>query len=164
VEQEVVAGGEAELSEQQEAAVVEQHQQEGQEQEQEQVVAAVEQQAEEQQQALPEMLPAQPASSDADTDGQRQQAELEQVLQQLQGMGYADQALLKEVIAKNTDQDQGAIDLSECVHDLTLLAEWDYLLDDLDEMGFENREVNRSLLLHNKGNIKKVVHELVKST
>merc|ERR1712146_650816 len=84
------------------------------------------------------------------------------VMAELMAMGYDDTALLQEVVSKSEQENAGKACLSDCVHDLTLVNEWDYLLDDLSEMGFENREVNRSLLLHNKGNIKRVVHELVK--
>merc|ERR1712070_463181 len=78
----------------------------------------------------------------------------ENVMAELVAMGYDDTALLQEVVSKSEQENNGTACLSDCVHDLTLLNEWDYLLDDLSEMGFENREVNRSLLLHNKGNLR----------
>merc|ERR1711861_20524 len=60
------------------------------------------------------------------------------LLEQLRGMGYGDEALLSEVIQKN---ESSPAPLEACVHDLTLLNEWDYMLDDLDEMGFPERDV-----------------------
>ena len=46
---------------------------------------------------------------------------------------------------------------------LTAAAEWDPLLDDLEEMGFGNRELNRTLMLKNSGNVKRTVKDLVEA-
>lgn len=74
------------------------------------------------------------------------------------GMGFADCALVDAVIAKNGDDD-----LDACARDLASAAEWVNLLDDLEEMGFGNRELNASLMLKNGGNIKRTVKDLVEA-
>jgi len=73
----------------------------------------------------------------------------------LMTMGFVDEAMLEIVISKH------GTDLEACARDLAAASEWDALLDDLSEMGFENRELNRSLMLKHNGNVKRTVKELV---
>lgn len=83
--------------------------------------------------------------------------------QQLLSMGFEDSQLLEEVLLRN--QGHGSDELGPiagCLNDLNQLNEWEPLLQDLQEMGFEDQETNRVLLLRNAGNLKKVVHQLVK--
>merc|ERR1719240_677555 len=47
--------------------------------------------------------------------------------------------------------------------DLAAATEWDHLLDDLAEMGFENRMLNTTLMLKNGGNMKRTVRDLVEA-
>ena len=75
----------------------------------------------------------------------------------LRAMGFNGASLIEAVIAKNGD------DLDACVRDLAAAAEWDPLLDDLEEMGFGNRELNRTLMLKNSGNVKRTVKDLVEA-
>jgi len=77
---------------------------------------------------------------------------------ELLGMGFTDEGLIDAVIAKN-----GSEDLETCVRDIAAATEWDPLLDDLEEMGFANRELNQSLMLKNGGNIKRTVKDLVEA-
>ena len=37
------------------------------------------------------------------------------------------------------------------------------MLDDLEEMGFTNRELNKTLMLKNGGNVKRTVRDLVEA-
>ena len=41
------------------------------------------------------------------------------------------------------------------------LSEWDDMLDDLTEMGFNDRSLNQRLLVQHSGSIKQTVKELV---
>jgi len=75
---------------------------------------------------------------------------------QLQAMGFHDAGMIETAIAKHGEADVGA-----CARDLAAAAEWDPLLDDLAEMGFTNRELNKSLMLKHSGNLKRTVKELV---
>merc|ERR1719198_2304279 len=79
------------------------------------------------------------------------------VREALAAMGFVDQALVDAVVAKNGD------DVEACARDLAVASEWDPLLDDLEEMGFANRELNKSLMLKNDGNMKRTVRDLVES-
>ena len=73
----------------------------------------------------------------------------------LASMGFVDKPMVDLVLDKN-----GA-DLEACARDLAAATEWDALLDDLQEMGFENRELNKTLMLKHAGNVKRTVRELV---
>jgi len=73
----------------------------------------------------------------------------------LAAMGFTDATMVDLVLAKH-----GA-DLEACARDLAAASEWDHLLDDLAEMGFANRELNKSLMLKHAGNVKRTVRELV---
>ena len=61
------------------------------------------------------------------------------------------------MLAKNGD------DIEACARDLAAASEWDSLLEDLEEMGFTNRELNQSLMLKHAGNIKRTVKDLVEA-
>ena len=52
-------------------------------------------------------------------------------------------------------------DLDLCASDLAQASEWDSLLEDLAEMGFENRDLNKALMLRHNGNLKRTVKALV---
>jgi len=75
----------------------------------------------------------------------------------LVAMGFTDPTMVDAVLAKNGD------DLEACAADLAAASEWDSLLDDLHEMGFANRELNKTLMLKNGGNIKRTVKDLVEA-
>lgn len=70
-------------------------------------------------------------------------------------MGFTDATMVDVAITKH-----GA-DLDACASDLALATEWDSLLDDLAEMGFQNRELNKTLMLRHDGNLKRTVKALV---
>jgi len=74
----------------------------------------------------------------------------------LLAMGFADLHLIEQVIAKN-----GEDALEACARDLATASEWDTLLDDLEEMGFANRERNQALMLKHEGNVKRTVKDLI---
>jgi len=73
----------------------------------------------------------------------------------LAAMGFDDAAMAEAALAKH-----GA-DLGACARDLAAASEWDALLDNLAEMGFANRELNKTLMLKHGGNVKRTVKELV---
>jgi hypothetical protein len=79
--------------------------------------------------------------------------------------GFIDQDLVSTVVDKHTSAD-GRIDLDKCINELSALAdlEWDEMLDDLAEMGFEpsDRELHKKLLIQNSGSINMTVKSLVK--
>jgi len=77
------------------------------------------------------------------------------VREALAAMGFIDEGMVDAVVAKNGD------DVEACARDLAVASEWDPLLDDLEEMGFGNRELNKSLMLKNDGNMKRTVRDLV---
>jgi len=81
--------------------------------------------------------------------------EEEKVIDMLQSMGFPDRGLIKIVINKM------GLDVEACAHELVSLSEWDAMLSDLEEMGFNNRERNKELLVENSGSIKKTVKTLV---
>jgi len=75
----------------------------------------------------------------------------------LEAMGFIDATMVEAVVAKHGE------DLEACAADLAAASEWDSLLDDLHEMGFGNRELNKTLMLKNGGNIKRTVKDLVEA-
>jgi hypothetical protein len=80
--------------------------------------------------------------------------------------GFVDPELVATVIHKHTAAD-GSVNLDACIVELTALAdlEWDEMLDDLAEMGFESdRELNKKLLIQNAGSINQTVKSLVQLT
>jgi len=70
-------------------------------------------------------------------------------------MGFEDPPLVDAVLAKH-----GA-DLEACARDLAAASEWAPLLDDLEDMGFADRDLNKMLMLKHAGNLKRTVKELV---
>merc|ERR1719263_380055 len=54
--------------------------------------------------------------------------------------------------------------LETCSRDLLQLSEWDSMLVDLEEMGFEDREKNTLLILKHDGSVKRTVKDLVADT
>mmetsp|Transcript_26651 Transcript_26651/g.60969 ORF Transcript_26651/g.60969 Transcript_26651/m.60969 type:complete len:654 (-) Transcript_26651:521-2482(-) len=86
-------------------------------------------------------------------------SEAESIATQLMQMGFEDK-LVQLVMEKNS-----AIPFTEqietCTRDLIQLSEWDSMLDDLEEMGFANREMNKRLLVKNDGSVKRTVKDLV---
>jgi len=84
-------------------------------------------------------------------------------VEDLAHMGFVDQQLVATVVDKYTAAD-GSIDLDACIVELNALTdlEWDDMLDDLAEMGFEtNRELNKKLLIENSGSLNQTVKSLV---
>jgi len=79
------------------------------------------------------------------------------VVEALGAMGFLDTTMVEAVIAKHGD------DIEACARDLATASEWEGLLDDLEEMGFANRELNKGLMLKNDGNVKRTVRDLVEA-
>jgi len=75
----------------------------------------------------------------------------------LKAMGFLDDTMIETALAKHGE------DLEACATALAAASEWDSLLDDLAEMGFEDRELNKTLMLKNDGNIKRTVKALVEA-
>jgi len=74
----------------------------------------------------------------------------------LASMGFTDDAAVATVVNKHGP------DLQACARDLvSLTSEWATLLDDLAEMGFDDRQLNTKLMLQNDGNLKRTVKALV---
>jgi len=82
---------------------------------------------------------------------------IEQVKTMLKSMGFLDETLIDAVIAKHGE------DIDSCASELATASEWASLLDDLAEMGFEDRERNKTLMLKNGGNIKRTVKDLIEA-
>lgn len=78
-------------------------------------------------------------------------------IETLRAMGFTDKNMVAQVIEKHGD------DVEACARDLAAASEWDSLLDDLAEMGFHNRELNKTLMLKNHGNIKRTVRDLIEA-
>jgi next-to-BRCA1 protein 1 len=51
--------------------------------------------------------------------------------------------------------------MQRTIDDLVTASEWDPMLEELEEMGFYDMEMNRRLMFKNKGSVKRVVKELV---
>jgi len=95
------------------------------------------------------------------------QGEDEKLIATLESMGFFDRALIKSIIARV------GLDVEAVSHELVSLAEqadqsfsdkgeeWDAMLSDLEEMGFNDRALNQKLLAENAGSIKKTVKTLV---
>jgi len=75
----------------------------------------------------------------------------------LKAMGFLDDTMIDAVVAKHGE------DLDACATDLAAASEWDSLLDDLTEMGFENRELNKTIMLRNNGNFMRTVRDLIEA-
>jgi len=82
---------------------------------------------------------------------------MEQVKAMLKSMGFLDETLIDAVIAKHGE------DIDSCASELATASEWASLLDDLAEMGFQDRERNKTLMLKNSGNIKRTVKDLIEA-
>ncbi|XP_015170055.1 protein NBR1 homolog [Solanum tuberosum] len=63
--------------------------------------------------------------------------------------------LNKEILRKNEYH------LEQSVDDLYGVAEWDPILEELKEMGFCDKEMNKKLLKKNSGSIKRIVMDLI---
>jgi len=80
-------------------------------------------------------------------------------------MGFVDEELVKRVIGLHGPN------LEKCVAELASLqegsksddsgSEWDNMLDDLNEMGFSDRDLNKKLLAENNGSMNQTVKTLV---
>merc|ERR1719488_286642 len=75
----------------------------------------------------------------------------------LAAMGFSDKSLIELIIATHGE------DVEACARALAAASEWAHLLDDLEEMGFSDRELNKSLMLKNAGNMKRTVRDLVEA-
>jgi len=75
----------------------------------------------------------------------------------LASMGFGDETLVDAATAKHGD------DVAACARALAAVTEWYDSLDDLEEMGFANRELNKGLMLKNDGNMKRTVRDLVEA-
>jgi len=80
---------------------------------------------------------------------------------ELAAMGFEDAELVRGVVDKNTGAE--GVNLERCVTALTALSEveWDTMLDDLAEMGFDDRALNKKMLVMSDGSINKTVKQLV---
>jgi len=72
-------------------------------------------------------------------------------------MGFTDAEMVSHVLDKNGPEP----DIDDCCRDLGALSKWDHMLDDLAEMGFEDRGMNIKAMLKHNGSIKSAVRELV---
>ncbi|XP_062116147.1 protein NBR1 homolog isoform X1 [Humulus lupulus] len=79
----------------------------------------------------------------------------ENLLNELQEMGFKQTELNKEILRMNK------YNLEQSLDDLCGVAEWDPILEELMEMGFCDTETNKRLLVKNNGSIKRVVMDLV---
>lgn len=77
------------------------------------------------------------------------------VAAQLGAMGFTDEETVRLVIQRNHAE------LEACARDLASLSEWEHIVDDLAEMGFEDRSLNMEVLLRHDGSLKGAVKELV---
>merc|ERR1719223_531446 len=72
-------------------------------------------------------------------------------------MGFTDAEMVAHVLDKNGPQP----DIDDCCRDLGSLSKWEHMLDDLVEMGFEDRGKNMKVMLKHNGSLKSAVRELV---
>jgi len=70
-------------------------------------------------------------------------------------MGFADRELTRAVIAKVGPR------ADACLDELASLSDYERLLEDLAEMGFADRSLNKALLVRHGGCVKKTVKTLV---
>lgn len=78
---------------------------------------------------------------------------------ELLSMGF-EQKSVELVLEKNRELPSAEL-LEACTRDLVQLSEWDSMLIDLEEMGFDNRELNTRLMVKNNGSVKRTVKDLV---
>ncbi|KAL3018660.1 hypothetical protein AAZX31_05G039900 [Glycine max] len=84
----------------------------------------------------------------------------ENLLKELEEMGFKQVDLNKEILRKNEyDLDQSLDAL--CGVDVCGVSEWDHMLEELQEMGFRDKEMNKRLLEKNNGSLKRVVMDLI---
>jgi len=94
-------------------------------------------------------------SMDVEKSGPAGLGDEEKLAETLQSMGFTDRKLVASVIRKV------GLDVDACAHELVSLSEYDTMLSDLEEMGFNDRERNQQLLVENSGSIKKTVKSLI---
>ncbi|KAH9292958.1 hypothetical protein KI387_041855, partial [Taxus chinensis] len=70
-------------------------------------------------------------------------------------MGFKHKRLNAEVLRKNN------YDIQKTLDDLCVADEWDPILEELQEMGFHDTEMNKRLLIKNEGSVKRVVLDLL---
>ena len=98
---------------------------------------------------------------------------------ELASMGFAEDELVAQVIEKHGPEasrdprshtphppylqviEKHGPDLEACARDLAALTEWDAMLDDLQEMGFGDRSLNKKLMIKHDGSLKRTVKDLV---
>ena len=101
------------------------------------------------------------------------------VAAELTSMGFAEDELVAQVIEKHGPEasrdprshtphppylqviEKHGPDLEACARDLAALTEWDAMLDDLQEMGFGDRSLNKKLMIKHDGSLKRTVKDLV---
>ncbi|KAL3898747.1 MAG: hypothetical protein SGPRY_012779 [Prymnesium sp.] len=84
---------------------------------------------------------------------------LEVVKTQLMHMGF-DAKSVDLIMEKNADSTTDTL-LEACTRGLLQLSEWQASLDDLEEMGFGDRDLNKRLMVENEGSVKRTVKALV---
>jgi len=104
--------------------------------------------------AVPE--PAAPKVATADDEPKSES----DVATELMKMGFEPKSV-ELVLEKNGNAASPAALLEACTGDLVQLSEWDSMLSDLEEMGFENRDLNKRLMVKNNGSVKRTVKDLV---
>jgi len=75
----------------------------------------------------------------------------------LRSMGFEGDEMIRVVVRQHGN------DLDACTRILAEAREWGGHLNDLDEMGFNDRERNAELLLKNRGNVKRTVRDLIEA-
>ena len=99
---------------------------------------------------------------------------------ELASMGFAEDELVAQVLEKHGVRpasrdprshtphppylqviEKHGPDLEACARDLAALTEWDAMLDDLQEMGFGDRSLNKKLMIKHDGSLKRTVKDLV---
>ncbi|KAJ8563284.1 hypothetical protein K7X08_031736 [Anisodus acutangulus] len=88
------------------------------------------------------------------------------LLKELEEMGRVYSDLTSTLLVRGYDSNKEILrmnkyDLEQSVDDLCGVSEWDPILEELEEMGFHNKEMNKKLLKKNNGSIKRVVMDLI---
>ncbi|XP_024533376.1 protein NBR1 homolog isoform X2 [Selaginella moellendorffii] len=97
------------------------------------------------------VAPVTPVTPEASLESQKEKAAVF-----FQTMGFTNKKeLIYELLEKNNN------DFHRTLDDLVAAAEWDPILEELQEMGFYDTEMNRKLMIKNGGSVKRVVKELV---
>jgi hypothetical protein len=105
--------------------------------------------------AAEEAFPAGAAPSSSPSSSALLDGPSEQVKAALASMGFDNASMIQVVLSKHGP------DLDACAADLAAATEWEASLDDLEEMGFTNRELCKTLMLKHDGNVKRTVKALV---